>query len=54
MFIQTEETPNPNSLKFVPNKMVSEIGPVEIFKKDIDNQNATNTNMRNNKFITKH
>ena len=39
MFIQTEETPNPNSLKFVPNKMVSEIGPVEIFKKDIDKKN---------------
>ena len=30
MFIQTENTPNPNSLKFIPGKKVSMIGPVEI------------------------
>jgi len=30
MFVQTQITPNPNSLKFLPEKKVSEIGPVEI------------------------
>ena len=30
MFIQTQSTPNPNSLKFLPGKNVSSIGPVEI------------------------
>ena len=30
MFVQTEITPNPNSLKFVPGKSVSLIGPIEI------------------------
>tara|TARA_B110000444_G_C18642587_1_gene502202 strand:- start:176 stop:715 length:540 start_codon:yes stop_codon:yes gene_type:complete len=38
MFIQTEVTPNPNSLKFLPGKNVSNSGPYEITKKD-DNQN---------------
>jgi len=30
MFIQVQTTPNPNSLKFLPGKKVSDIGPVEI------------------------
>ena len=30
MFIQNETTPNPNSLKFLPGKNVSLIGPIEI------------------------
>ena len=34
MFIQTEVTPNPNSLKFLPGKKVSNSGPYEIVKKD--------------------
>jgi len=34
MFVQTEITPNPNSLKFLPEKMVSNSGPYEILKKD--------------------
>ena len=34
MFIQTETTPNPNSLKFLPNKIVSNGGSFEITKKD--------------------
>ena len=34
MFIQTEITPNPNSLKFIPGKVVSNSGSIEIFKKD--------------------
>ena len=34
MFIQTEETPNPNSLKFLPGKTVSKGGSFEITKKD--------------------
>ena len=29
MFIQTQETPNPNSLKFIPSKGVSNDGPYE-------------------------
>ena len=43
MFIQTEKTPNPNSLKFVPGKKVSEIGPVEILDiKDTNNELVKN------------
>ena len=34
MFVQTEKTPNPNSLKFIPGKPVSKIGPIEITNKD--------------------
>ena len=30
MFVQTQVTPNPNSLKFLPDKRVSLIGPIEI------------------------
>ena len=37
MFVQTEITPNPNSLKFLPGKIVSNIGSVEINKKDDTN-----------------
>ena len=33
MFIQTETTPNPNSLKFIPGKIVSKSGQIEIKKK---------------------
>ena len=34
MFVQTETTPNPNSLKFIPGKVVSNGGSFEITKKD--------------------
>ena len=34
MFVQTETTPNPNSLKFLPGKNVSNSGPYEITNKD--------------------
>ena len=34
MFVQTEITPNPNSLKFLPGKVVSKDGSFEITKKD--------------------
>ena len=34
MFIQTEVTPNPNSLKFLPGKKVSNSGPYEITNKE--------------------
>ena len=34
MFVQTEVTPNPNSLKFLPGKVVSNGGSFEITKKD--------------------
>ena len=33
MFIQTEITPNPNSLKFIPGKTVSNSGSLEILDK---------------------
>ena len=34
MFVQTEITPNPNSLKFIPGKNVSNSGSFEVTKKD--------------------
>ena len=37
MFVQTEITPNPNSLKFLPGKAVSSEGSFEITKKDETN-----------------
>ena len=37
MFIQTQKTPNPNSLKFLPGKKVSEDGPYEILNKNETN-----------------
>ena len=37
MFVQTEITPNPNSLKFLPGKAVSNEGSFEITKKDESN-----------------
>ena len=39
MFIQTQTTPNPNSLKFLPEKVVSNSGSYEIKKKDSINNN---------------
>ncbi len=37
MFVQTEITPNPNSLKFLPGKIVSNCGSFEINKKEDTN-----------------
>ena len=34
MFVQTQKTPNPDSLKFLPGKKVSESGPHEILNKN--------------------
>ena len=34
MFVQTEVTPNPNSLKFLPGKNVSNTGSFEVTKKE--------------------
>ena len=43
MFVQTETTPNPNSLKFIPGKAVSNCGSFEITKKEkIDNELVRN------------
>ena len=39
MFVQTEVTPNPNSLKFLPGKNVSNSGPYEITSKE-DSENV--------------
>jgi Fe-S cluster biogenesis protein NfuA len=44
MFVQTEVTPNPNSLKFLPGKKVSNSGPYEITNKD-ETQNALIRNL---------
>jgi Fe-S cluster biogenesis protein NfuA len=43
MFVQTEITPNPNSLKFIPGKVVSSVGSFEVTKKD----NVNNELIRN-------
>ena len=37
MFVQTQKTPNPNSLKFLPNKKVSNDGSIEITDKSKSN-----------------
>ena len=43
MFVQTEITPNPNALKFLPGKKVSNEGSFEITKKEeIDNDLVRN------------
>jgi len=34
MIVETEHTPNPDTLKFLPGKKVSEIGPMEFLKND--------------------
>ena len=46
MFVQTEITPNPNSLKFLPGKSVSLIGPIEI----TEISKTTNNLVRNKPF----
>ena len=43
MFVQTEITPNPNSLKFIPGKVVSNVGSFEVTKND----NVNNDLIRN-------
>ena len=43
MFVQTEITPNPNSLKFIPGKVVSSVGSFEVTKND----NVNNELIRN-------
>ena len=43
MFVQTETTPNPNALKFLPGKIVSNSGPYEITnKEDMQNELVRN------------
>jgi len=37
MFVQTQNTPNPNSLKFLPGKKVSNDIPIEIIEKNQSN-----------------
>ena len=34
MFVQTQKTPNPDSLKFLPGRKVSNAGSFEVSKKD--------------------
>ena len=34
MMIQTEHTPNPDTMKFLPGKKVSDVGPIEFLKND--------------------
>ena len=43
MFVQTQKTPNPNSLKFIPGRPVSNNGPLEIVNKE----DTKNTLLRN-------
>ena len=43
MLIQTEKTPNPNTMKFIPGKKVSESGSIEfVDKKETDNELVRN------------
>ena len=43
MFVQTEVTPNPNSLKFLPGKIVSNNGSFEVTRKEeTDNELVRN------------
>ena len=48
MFVQTEITPNPNSLKFIPGKVVSRSGSFEVTKND----NVNNELIRNIHSVT--
>ena len=34
MLVETESTPNPDTLKFLPGKKVSEVGPIQFLKND--------------------
>ena len=34
MMVNTERTPNPDTLKFLPGKKVSDVGPIEFLKND--------------------
>jgi len=34
MLVEIEQTPNPDTLKFLPGKKVSEVGPIEFLKND--------------------
>ena len=34
MMVEIEHTPNPDTLKFLPGKKVSEVGPIEFLKND--------------------
>ena len=44
MFIQTEDTPNPNTLKFIPGETLLEKGTLEFkTKKDADSNNLAKT-----------
>jgi hypothetical protein len=43
MFIQTENTPNPNSLKFLPGRKVSNNGPLEV----LDQEDTNNLLIKN-------
>jgi NFU1 iron-sulfur cluster scaffold homolog, mitochondrial len=38
MMVETENTPNPDTLKFLPGKKVSDVGPLEFTKKDENNK----------------
>ena len=38
--IETEYTPNPDTLKFLPGKKVSEAGPIEFIKKEVNTKNS--------------
>ena len=47
MFVQTLDTPNPNSLKFLPGEKVSLSGPVEF----ADKKETTNVRRKNKSVV---
>ena len=50
MFVQTEITPNPNSLKFIPGKVVSSAGSFEVTKNDDVNNELIRNSLSVNGF----
>ena len=45
--IETEHTPKPDTLKFLPGKKVSEVGPVQILKDDKSIKNESRQHLSN-------
>ena len=53
MFIQTQKTPNPNSLKFLPGIKISNVDSVEFLKKDqTDNYLIRDYNIEDDKSVS--
>ena len=47
MFIQTQKTPNPNSLKFLPGKKISNIDFLSELEDDLEDEIESSVNKAN-------